>query len=105
MVKFDSQVILSFAEDLYKQAGSLPATYAALGALVGLGFGAGAGAAIGLGGLVGALLGALVLGAIAFNIGKQKAFALKLQAQVALCQVQIEANTRSSPGALTEKAA
>jgi hypothetical protein len=103
VAKFDAQVILAFADDLYRQANSLPATYAALGAFVGLAFGAGAGAAIGLGGLIGALLAAVVLGAIAFSVGKQKAFALKLQAQVALCQVQIEANTRGSVAAVPER--
>ena len=46
------------------------------------------------GALIGGSIGALVLGLIAFSLGQQKAFALRLQAQVALCQVQIEANTR-----------
>lgn len=41
-----------------------------------------------------ALLGALVVGLIGYVLGIQRAFALKLQAQTALCQVKIEENTR-----------
>ena len=37
MAKYDSQVIVKFADDLYKQAGSVAATYAVLGVLVGFG--------------------------------------------------------------------
>jgi hypothetical protein len=40
------------------------------------------------------LIGAVIVGAIAWQLGRQKAAALRLQAQVALCQVQIEENTR-----------
>lgn len=98
MVKYDAQVIVKFAEDLYRQAGSIAATYAVLGALVGFGIGAAVlGSAIRDGGaLIGGALGAVLLGALAFKVGQQKAFAVRLQAQVALCQVQTEANTRGA---------
>ncbi len=72
MVKYDSQVIVTFAEKLYRQASSTPATFAVLGGLVGLPIGAGAGSALGLGALVGAVIGALVVGAVAFVAGKQR---------------------------------
>jgi hypothetical protein len=36
--------------------------------------------------------------AVAFLLGQERAFHLRLQAQLALCQVQIEENTRKSPG-------
>jgi hypothetical protein len=39
-------------------------------------------------------VGALLVGVTAFRMGQEKAFALRLQAQTALCQLQIEANTR-----------
>lgn len=41
------------------------------------------------------VIGGIVLGAL---VGNSRAFALRLQAQTALCQVQIEENTRR-PGA------
>jgi hypothetical protein len=43
------------------------------------------------------LLGAVVVGFIGYKIGEGKAFALKLQAQTALCQVRIEENTGAAP--------
>ena len=98
MAKYEAQVIVQFADDLYRQAGSLPATYTVLGALVGLVIGGGLFAAYEGGALIGAGLGALLLGAVGLKVGQQRAFALKLQAQVALCQVQIEENTRAGAG-------
>jgi hypothetical protein len=41
-------------------------------------------------------VGFLVGGVIGYFIGTERAFVLRLQAQIALCQVQIERNTRSS---------
>ena len=46
-----------------------------------------------MGGLVGALIGVV--------IGRGRAFSLQLQAQVALCQVATEANTRRAADAAT----
>ena len=98
MVSYDASVIEKFATKLYRQAGSVVfvATVAALFV------GAAAGAAIGSGsrdssgGL--AVGGAIVFGAIGYYAGQARAFARRLQAQVALCQVKIERNTRSSAG-------
>lgn len=45
-----------------------------------------------------ALLGAIVCGLFGFWTGSSKAFALKLQAQTALCQVKIEENTKQPEG-------
>ena len=44
---------------------------------------------------LGATLGVLIGAGLGFYLGQQKAFILKLQAQTALCQAQIERNTRS----------
>jgi hypothetical protein len=84
----------------------MAATYAVLGVLVGLMVGGVvvSGIEIDGSGLIGAALGALLLGALGFKVGQQKAFALRLQAQVALCQVQIEANTRGEGGAVQRSA-
>lgn len=88
-MKYDATIIETFAERLYKKANSIIFTYT----LAGIGLGA-------LGGLIGhtpgALFGALILGFIGYSIGTDKAFQYKLQAQTALCQVQIERNTRGS---------
>jgi uncharacterized membrane protein len=93
MVSYDALIIVTFAERLYKQADSIAVTFAIVGALAGAAIGAAVATNLGGSGLVGLAIGAVVIGAVALNIGEQKAFSLKLQAQIALCQVQIEANT------------
>lgn len=45
-------------------------------------------------GLIGGLLGAVIFGLGGFLAGWERAFRLKLRAQVALCQLKIEENTR-----------
>src|SRR5688572_15107356 len=97
-VRYEPGVIIDFAQRLYSQARSVEAIYAVIGAM--------------LGGLAGILLGMQIAGgAIAFLlaalgvvsvglfglvIGRTRANSLRLQAQTALCQVQIEANTRGA---------
>jgi hypothetical protein len=88
MVSYDPNVIQEFADKLYSRADAIVLGWMALSALVGF--------------FVGAMLGGgplrLLLiflgGAIGYAVGMQRAFLLKLQAQQALCQVQIEQNTR-----------
>jgi hypothetical protein len=93
-MNYDPQVIETMAARLYSQASRLVLFGLLLGAVVG-----------GLGGFVGALwlgmeplllagVGALLGGAIGAAAMEQPALALKFQAQIALCQVQIEKNTR-----------
>ena len=98
--QYDSTIIASFAERLYVQAGRIIFTYAVLGGLV---------SCIG-GGVLGSLMsgrsdgstfaivGAVALGVVGtwlgYSLGQEKAFELKLRAQTALCQLQIELNTR-----------
>ncbi len=98
MIQYDSKLIYEFADRLYKQAAQVVFSSAATGLILGLVIG-GAGdfltsgtrrIGIGLFAVVGAAVG-LVLGYVS---GQQKAFALRLQAQTALCQVKIEENTR-----------
>jgi hypothetical protein len=101
-VEYDASIIQEFALQLYRRAKSIVITSTALGAIVG----AVGGAFLGNGALsnvnadpmvniaVGAIFGALIVGAMGLSAGRARAFALKLQAQVALCQTQIERNTR-----------
>ena len=86
-ITYDPAVIQEFASRLYGKANSIIATYL----VVGLILGSIAGGATGNGVVI--ILGALVGAALGFLMGKERAFKLKLEAQVALCQVQIENNT------------
>lgn len=95
-VQYDPNVIQGFAEALYQRASSLVVSYALLGAV--------GGAAIGfIGGMqveggmavMAALVGGAVGAFIGYSLAAPRAFMLRLQAQQALCQMQIEANTRS----------
>jgi hypothetical protein len=92
VMNYDPKVIVEFAARLYARANSVILTYTVLGILVGLG----AGAALVHGGGVGAIVGGAILGAVGYSMGSERAFQYKLQAQTALCQVQIETNTRTA---------
>ncbi|HEU4887372.1 MAG TPA: hypothetical protein VFV49_05755 [Thermoanaerobaculia bacterium] len=94
MTKYDPSVIVEFADYLYAQAASVVLGYTVVGILAGGGIGAVIGTMLGEG-VIPIVIGAAIVGVIAAQLGRQKAFALRLQAQVALCQVQIEANTRT----------
>ncbi|MEA2342460.1 MAG: hypothetical protein QOF63_629 [Thermoanaerobaculia bacterium] len=93
MAAYDPSVILTFADKLYEQAAGMEGAYTMGGVVIGGAIGAVLGGVAGST-LMGGIIAAIVGGAIAWQIGRQKAAALRLQAQVALCQVQIEANTR-----------
>lgn len=92
-VQYEPKVIEEFAASLYATADAIVVGYSLLGGLVGAVGGyvvlQSAGALFAL--FVGALLGWL----LGFATGRSKAFNLRLQAQQALCQVRIEANTRA----------
>jgi hypothetical protein len=94
-VVYDAAVIQEFAERLYSQAASIILTSTVLGVIIGaIGGAVGAEAlkatgAIGMGAIIGAVIGGL----FGFSRGKERAFKLKLEAQVALCQAQIEKHT------------
>lgn len=97
-IRYDPGVIVDFAERLYAQARNIEAIYAVIGAVVGGAGGIAFGLAIG-GWAVALLLASLGVVSVAFFglvIGRARAFSLRLQAQSALCQVQLEANTRST---------
>lgn len=90
MQNYDPKVINEFANRLYKRARSIIATYTLAGLLAGA-----------VGGLmtkepIVAIIAGLLGGALGYTMGRDKAFSLKLEAQTALCQVQIETNSRAS---------
>lgn len=96
MARYDENIIQEFAAKLYDQAQLIVFMYTVGAALIG-----------GLGGYFvadggGAVVGALVLGAIGYGVGSSRAFVLKLTAQTALCQVQIERNTRALVGGASD---
>jgi hypothetical protein len=83
--QYDPAIIQKFADKLYSQANTIVSVWTFLGAVVG----GACGHVLG-----NAAVGAVIIGALGFAIGMQRACLLRLQAQVALCQKQIEENTR-----------
>lgn len=93
-IEYNPDLLHKLAGQLYRQALSVEVTQTLLGFLLGAGVAFSVLASmmrdVGLvevmvGGLVGALLG--------LSLARPKAFALRVQAQSLLCQVQIEKNT------------
>lgn len=92
---YDPSIIQEFADRLYRRAGSIVFTWTLGLGLIGAVIGGAVGSALRSEGLLlWAGVGAFVLGIIGYQMGSERAFALRLQAQTALCQAQIEANTR-----------
>lgn len=106
-VEYDQRVIKEFAASVYAQASAAEAAATIIGLIVG--------AAVGyLGGslmtqssgaaLVVVLASGIIGGAIGFQNGKAKALSLRLEAQMALCQAEIEKNTKTAGALLGQKA-
>jgi hypothetical protein len=95
MPQYDPTVIHTHAKRLYETANLIVIAYAGLGLLVGLSVGYGYATMVRSpdSGMAAGIVG-LVFAAIGFLLGQTRAFALRLAAQLALCQLQIEANTR-----------
>lgn len=93
MAQYDEKIIHEFADQLYRRANFIIGIFTVVGAIIGLLLGYTFGA---YGGkrVIYALIAGGIGGGIGYYIGTARAFALKLQAQTALCQVQIEKNTR-----------
>ncbi|MFT5469137.1 MAG: hypothetical protein ACI8UO_004252, partial [Verrucomicrobiales bacterium] len=94
-IQYDPAIIQKFANALYKRARSIVAVMTLLGVLVGgvVGFGMGHESDSALPFVLG---GMFLAGFIGYLVGQARVFALKLQAQIALCQMHIESNTRTS---------
>ena len=84
---YDAAVIRRFADRLYRRSASIIGLYTLLGFVLGLGIAGFLQHRVAAPLLVGV---ALVPTVIAYAIASEKAFRLKLEAQVALCQAQIE---------------
>jgi hypothetical protein len=108
-VDYDEQVIQTSAKLLYRQARLTIFNSVIIGVLIGATTTGAVGAGIGdpeIAGAIGTsavdpqqttlavIISAIVGGVIGYFRGRRNAFKLRLQAQVALCQVQIERNTR-----------
>lgn len=113
MPEYNADIIVTFAGRLYREATTVIVTYTLAGVLLGgvlvfgaiTGYGAMTGTRTDLGNIA-PLIGAVVGGLVGYARGAARAFDLKLRAQLALCQVEIERNTRqtatgptTSPGA------
>ncbi len=102
---YDSHIIIQFAERLYSQARWILVRYGALGFFFGVALGSLMGFVIANPSdqVVAAYVLAFSLGpfcaVVGVFLGRERAFWLKLQAQTALCQMQIEFNTRTPAAA------
>ncbi|MCU0623023.1 MAG: hypothetical protein MUF53_04060 [Gemmatimonadaceae bacterium] len=90
MVRYDPQVIQTFADALYRRAAFITYLFAGIGAVIGLAAGSMKGGFM-------TFLAAAILGIAGYVIGLSRSLSLKLLAQTALCQVEIEKNTRRTP--------
>jgi hypothetical protein len=100
-ISYDASVMEQHAWRLYARATLVLVLYTVLGAVVvaaaaAFAVSAGMGASAGI---VELMVGAGIGGALGFLIGRERGFQLRLQAQTALCHVQIEKNTRPGDAA------
>ncbi len=88
MVTYDSELVREYADRMHRTAAGTILMYVAGGLLTG--------ASIGFASrdLQTTAIAAILVGIIGFVVGRARAFRLKLEAQLALCQAQIEKNTR-----------
>ena len=99
-VTYDRAIIQTFVERLYRRANNAITTYTLLGVGVGLSVGyilAGYLGEVSHGRMPYEALCILLFGGIAYSVGRDRAVALRVQAQMALCQLRIEENTRLAP--------
>lgn len=100
-MNFDPGIIETFAHQLYRRASRIVLMYALQYILLGVCSGAlvyyflPAPIAHEFGGVIAGVTPFLFL-LIGLSIGNERAFNLRLQAQTALCQLQIERNTRAA---------
>ena len=100
---YDPSVIESFAERLYHKAAAFVAGSIVAGAAVGAAFGAVPLTSLGASwpipssfGFATMLIGAVAGAVVGYQVGDARSFSYKLQAQSALCQLQIERNTSAA---------
>ena len=105
---YDPRVIEQFAEKLYRKASAFVAGSVVIGAALGAAFGSVPLTSLGsewpvpsMFGFVTLLIGGIFGAAIGYVIGDTRSFGYRLQAQSALCQLQLERNTAVLARALT----
>ena len=95
--QYDPTVIVTFADKLYAQAQTVIVLSIVIGGMFGGGMLAGFAESLKSDSVLPfGLAGVVIGGLLGLVIGRARAFALKLQAQVALCQMQIEQNTSAA---------
>jgi hypothetical protein len=111
-IEYDSLIIVQFAESLYRKAAAASRGSVAVGVVVGAAFGVipltslGASWPIPHGlEIATVILGILAGGYLGFLIGTARSFGYKLQAQSALCQVEIQRNGATAVRAALVQAA
>ena len=109
MTDFDPTVIEQFADNLYRKASAVVGGCIVVGAMLGAAFGAVPLTSLGSNwpisgsfGIATMLVGGLIGTAIGYVIGDARAFSYRLEAQTALCHLQIERNTSAAVQALAE---
>jgi hypothetical protein len=93
-VSYDPEIIHTFADKLYSEARWLAFRYGVLFGFVGAAGGAALASAMDLPGAVPSVCVAGVGSMLGAAIGHSKGFELRLRAQLALCQLKTEMNTR-----------
>jgi len=93
-VAYDPVVIDTLAKKLYARARLIAVVWTLIGLLVGGGGGLFADRALALVGDVASLGGAIIGGFVGYMLGDSRGLMLRFAAHQALCQKQIEANTR-----------
>jgi hypothetical protein len=102
-IDYDPHVIEAFAESLYRKAGAARRGSTAVGVVLGGAFGGVPLTSLGEAwpipqsfGFATLMIGMIVGALIGHVIGDARAFGYKLQAQAALCQVEIQRNTQAT---------
>jgi hypothetical protein len=111
-IDYDPYVIEAFAESLYRKAAAARRGSTAVGVVLGGAFGGVPLTSLGEAwpipqsfGFATLMVGAIVGALIGHVIGDARAFGYKLQAQAALCQVEIQRNTQANVHATLVSAA
>jgi hypothetical protein len=98
MVEYDRSVIQDFARRLYRAAKTVIIVFTLIGLLAGAGLGFIVSNSVrGSSPEIVISFCSIFVGVIACWAGIQRSFALRLRAQLALCQMMIEVNTRPIP--------
>lgn len=99
MTRYNPAVIQKHADRLYSTAFSVVVLCTLVGLLIGVAFGAVVAPSMNIVASGPMIIGALIIGSIGCALGFEMSFAFHLRAQLALCQMSIEVNTRRAASA------